>query len=142
MDEKRYGELLAEYRPRLIETPEEHERLLTIAEQLMEKGDTLAPEEEQLLALIVLLVEAYETNAAEDTEEEAEGAAEQVPSPGETLKRLMGSHGMELQDIAHVFGNPHLAREAIEGHRSISHNQARQLSKMFRVPDRLFRNDG
>ena len=51
MDEKRYGELLAEHRPRLIETPDEHERLLTLAESLMEKGDNLSPEEEHLLAL-------------------------------------------------------------------------------------------
>jgi HTH-type transcriptional regulator/antitoxin HigA len=141
MDEKRYGELLAEHRPRLIETAEEHERLLTIAEQLMEKGDALAAEEEQLLALIVLLVEAYETHGADEDGEETD-AAEAIPSPGETLKRLMESHGMELNDVAHIFGNPHLAREAIEGRRSISRNQARQLSKMFRVPDKLFRIEG
>ena len=40
MDENRYGELLKELRPRIIETAEEHERLLTVAESLMEKGDT------------------------------------------------------------------------------------------------------
>ena len=38
MDEAKYGELLRELRPRIIETPEEHERLLSVAENLMEKG--------------------------------------------------------------------------------------------------------
>jgi hypothetical protein len=66
MDEKRYGELLAEHRPRLIESPEEHERLLTLAESLMDRGEELREEEEHLLALIVLLIEAYETHAVED----------------------------------------------------------------------------
>ncbi len=69
MDEKRYGALLAEHRPKLIETPDEHERLLTLAETLMEKGDGLSDEEEHFLALIVLLVEAYETHAGEEDEE-------------------------------------------------------------------------
>jgi hypothetical protein len=74
MDEKRYGELLAEFRPRLIETPDEHERLLVIAESLMEKGEDLSEEEEQALGLIALLIEAFETQVedahGEDIDEE------------------------------------------------------------------------
>ena len=139
MDEKRYGELLAEHRPRLIETPEEHERLLTLAESLMEKGDDLADEEEQLLALIVLLVEAYETHASEEDDIEEEPEAE--PLPHETLKRLMASKGLELHDIADIFGNPHIAREVLEGQRPISRTQARHLAKFFRVPEKLFRDN-
>ena len=33
MDEQRYGALLADVRPRIIETAEEHERLLGLAEE-------------------------------------------------------------------------------------------------------------
>ena len=138
MDEKRYGEILAEHRPRLIETPEEHERLLTLAESLMEKGDNLTLEEEHLLALTVLLVEAFETHASEDEDEEQEPEAE--PLPHETLQRLMTSMGIELQDIADMFGNPQIAREVLEGKRPISRTQARHLSKFFRVPEKLFRD--
>jgi HTH-type transcriptional regulator/antitoxin HigA len=137
MDEQRYGALLADARPRIIETAEEHERLLALAESLMEKGDDLPEEEEKLLALIVLLVEAYEvTSAADDEEEQAE--ADEPPPPHVTLQRLMYSHDIKLDDVAHVFGNPHLAREVIDGKRAISKRQAKELGKFFRVPPRLF----
>jgi len=36
VDQERYGRLLAEFRPGVIESPEEHERLLGIAEQLLD----------------------------------------------------------------------------------------------------------
>lgn len=138
MDENKYGKLLAEHRPRLIETPEEHERLLTLAETFMEKGDVLSAEEEHLLALIVLLVEAYETHGSEEDDEEAE-SPQTAPSPHDTLRRLMTSKGIDLHDIADIFGNPHIAREVFEGQRPISRSQARQLAKFFRVPEKLFR---
>src|SRR5687768_991372 len=139
MDEKRYGELLAQHRPRLIETSEEHERLLTLAESMMEKGDELSAEEESLLALVVLLVEAYETNASEEDEEGSQ-TPDTEPLPHETLRRLMTSNAIELDDIASIFGNPHITREVLEGQRPISRTQARQLAKFFRVPEKLFRD--
>lgn len=135
MDETRYGALLASARPRIIETPEEHERLLALAESLMEKGDDLPEEEEKLLALIVLLVEAYEITAAGEDEDDQ---PEESPAPNITLQRLMYSHDIKLEDVAHVFGNPHLAREVIDGKREISKRQAKELAKFFRVPARLF----
>jgi antitoxin component HigA of HigAB toxin-antitoxin module len=139
MDDKRYGELLAQHRPRLIETSEEHERLLTLAESMMEKGDELSAEEESLLALIVLLVEAYETHASEEDEEERQ-PPEANPPPHETLRRLMSSNAIELNDVSSIFGSPHIAREVLEGQRLISRTQARQLAKFFRVPEKLFRD--
>ena len=137
MDEQRYGALLADARPRIIETAEEHERLLALAESLMEKGDDLPEEEEKLLALIVLLIEAYEVTSAGDEEEE-QGESDEPPPPHITLQRLMYSHDIKLDDVAHVFGNPHLAREIIDGKRAISKRQAKELGKFFRVPARLF----
>ena len=136
MDEGRYGQLLAEARPRIIETPEEHDRLLAFAESLMESGETLPEEEEKLLALIVLLIEAYQLHFAND--EGGEEEAEQAPPPHVTLERLMYSHDLKLEDIAHVFGNPYLAREVLDGKREISKRQAKELGKFFRVPPKLF----
>ena len=144
MDEQRYGQLLAEHRPRLIETPDEHERLLTIAEQLMEKGEDLPPEEEQLLALIVLLVEAYETHALEDEDEgepESGDDEQEPPSPHATLSRLMDTHRVSVNDIADIFGTPHVAREVLDGRRPISRSQAKHLARFFRVPEKLFRHE-
>lgn len=135
MDEERYGTLLADARPRIVETPEEHERLLGLAEGLMEKGE-LAEEEEKLLALIVLLIEAYEVSFALEDDEGEE--PEEAPAPHVTLQRLMFSHDLKVDDVAHLFGNPHVAREVLEGKRDISKRQAKELGKFFRVPPRLF----
>jgi HTH-type transcriptional regulator/antitoxin HigA len=136
MDEARYGNLLKEIRPRIIETPEEHERLLLTAEALMEKGDALSPEEREVLALVALLIEAFEANVLDEDEDEE---SDEIPAPHITLQRLMQSHGIGVDDIAPVFGNPHLAREVLDGKRPISRAQAKELGHYFRVPPKLFR---
>src|SRR4051812_2379110 len=109
MDENRYGELLKDIRPRIIETAEEHERLLTVAENLMEKGDALSPEEREALALVVLLIEAFEANVLqEDDSGNDDQDSEESANPAEphiALHRLMQRHQLELDDIAPVFGN-------------------------------------
>ncbi|MBC8167194.1 MAG: hypothetical protein H7Y20_15160 [Bryobacteraceae bacterium] len=142
MDEAKYGELLKEIRPRIIELPEEHERLLTIAENMMEKGDSLTEEEREALAMIVLLIEAFEAQVIEDDptegDEPTEGAEDEQPPPHIALQRLMASNRLELGDIASLFGTPGLAREAIEGRRPISQGQARELGNYFKVPAKLF----
>lgn len=136
IDDKKYGELLAESRPGIIETSDEHERMLRLAEALMEKGDSLTPEEEKLLALIVLLVEAYDLNVSGEDEEQDE--PEEAPAPNVTLQRLMYSHDIKIDDLTHVFGNPYVAREVLDGKRTISKRQAKELGKFFRVPSNLF----
>lgn len=139
MDEERYGDLLKEIRPRIIENPDEHERLLSVAETLMEKGDLLSSEEREALALIVLLIEAFESQVIQEDEDETDES--EIPAPYITLQRLMQSHGVELSDIASIFGNPLAAREVMEGRRPISRGQARDLGRFFRVPDKLFREE-
>lgn len=140
--EERYAALLAAARPCVIETPEEHERLLSAAERLMEKGNGLAPEEVKLLSLLVCLIEAFEAGL-DEVEEEDEGDHEPVgkadpPKPYETLQRLMQARTLELSDVEHVFGNGRLAREVLAGKRPISRGQARELAKFFQVPAKLF----
>jgi HTH-type transcriptional regulator / antitoxin HigA len=56
----RYGNLLAEYQPRIIKTEEENERFLAIVEDLMHRSK-LSPEENALLDLIVKLIEDFES---------------------------------------------------------------------------------
>jgi HTH-type transcriptional regulator/antitoxin HigA len=139
MNEERYGELLREIRPRLIDSVEEHERLLSIAESMMEKGEALAEEEREALALIVLLIEAFESQVMDGEDGESdEEEEEKTPAPHVALQRLMGSHNVEVDDIAPIFGTPHYAREVLDGKRPISKNQAKELAKYFSVPARLF----
>lgn len=136
MDHERYGQLLAETRPGIIDTPEEHERLLGIAERLMEKADKLTEEEERLLALIVFVVEAYEASTDSDDDDEESGG--QPARPHETLQRLMTARGLELGDIADIFGNPHIAREVLAGKRAITRGQAKELGRFFQAPVKIF----
>lgn len=139
MDEARYGDLLKEIRPRIIETPEEHERLLSIAEKMMEKGETLSAEERELLALLVLLIEAFESNVLDEEDGEEEEEAEEPPLPHIVLQRLMESQGVEFEDVVPIFGNPQVAREVLDGNHPISRGQAKELGHYFRVPPKLFR---
>ena len=54
IDEERYAELLAQARPALIESPEEHEKIRSaLPNSWMEKGEQLTPEERRLLAVFV-----------------------------------------------------------------------------------------
>src|ERR1700693_573732 len=104
IDSAKYGELLAKAVPGVIEDPEEHERLLTAAEELMDKGEALSPEERKLLELLVLLIEVFEHQFAEglDSDEDETADHDPLPLPQETLQRLMGKRGWEplmLNDI-------------------------------------------
>jgi len=143
MDEQRYAELLAAARPGVIGTPEEHERVLTIAEELMDKGERLSPEEEKLLELLVLLIGAFEAEVeaqveAQEDDEDDDGEPAALPRPNETLQRLLQARGWDSTVLTDVFGNPHLAGEALAGRRPISKGQAKALAKLFQVPPKLF----
>jgi antitoxin component HigA of HigAB toxin-antitoxin module len=139
IDAELYGRLLAVVQPGLIETPEEHERLIAVAERLIEKGAELPAEEEKLLALLTLLIEAYEAGFYEEDEDDEEAGETVTPAqPHETLRRLLEARSLELSDVADIFGNPRAAHEALDGRRPISRGQARQLAQLFQVPAKLF----
>jgi antitoxin component HigA of HigAB toxin-antitoxin module len=134
MDEKRYGELLAQTLPAVIETLEEHERLLTLAEKLMDKGDQLSVEERRLLKLLAFLIEVFESEA-DDEEEETE---HRLPEPHETLQRLMEARNWDASALVDVFGNPRAATEVLAGRKEITKGQAKQLGRLFEAPAKLF----
>jgi HTH-type transcriptional regulator / antitoxin HigA len=139
MDEKRYGELLAQTLPAVIETLEEHERLLTIAEGLMDKGEALSIEERRLLKLLAFLIEVFES--AEDDSEEDE-TEHRLPQPHETLQRLMEARNWDASALVDVFGNPRAAAEVLAGRKEITKGQAKQLGRLFEVSAKLFLKEG
>ena len=58
LDEKKYSRLLAKTGPRVIETEQEHNRLLEQVRELMERDEKeLSTEEVRLLDLLVGLIE-------------------------------------------------------------------------------------
>jgi len=59
-DRTTYSNLLAEIAPKAIETEEEYDRLLAVAQRLT-FAKNLTPEEKILYKLLVTLIEVYET---------------------------------------------------------------------------------
>ena len=122
-----YSNLLSQYIPQVIETEEEYDRALTIAEKLtFAKNRTL--EEKALHKLIVALIEAYET----------ENYPMKESTPYEILQHLMESSSTKQADLVSVIGSSGVVSEVVNGKRSISKAQAKALGDYFKVSSNLF----
>ena len=128
IDPVRYRRLLSRTMPVIIETEEENERMLTILEKLMKKGENLSAEEEKLLKLLVRLVEDFEQRFYHPREAE----------PLEVLHHLMEARGIKQSQLWEVFGSKGVASEVLNGKRGISKTHARALANYFHVPADLF----
>ena len=122
-----YSELLREVTPKVIETEEEYERTLAIVEQLTFNLNR-TQEESALYKLLVMLVEAYET--------------EHYPllqsSPDEVLRHIMEASGTRQADLVGIVGSSGVVSEIVNGKRTISKAQAKILAQLFKVSPSLF----
>ncbi len=122
-----YSNLLSQYIPQVIETEEEYDRALTIAEKLtFAKNRTL--EEKALHKLVVALIEAYET----------ENYPMKESTPHEILQHLMESSSTKQADLVSIIGSSGVVSEVVNGKRSISKAQAKALGDYFKVSSNLF----
>ena len=128
IDPARYRRLLSRTMPVVIETEEENERMLTIVEKLMKKGENLSAEEEKLLKLLARLVEDFEQRYYRPDEAE----------PLEVLHHLMEARGIKQSQLWELFGSKGIASEVLSGKRGISKTHARALADYFHVPADLF----
>jgi len=126
-DKTIYSNLLSEYIPQVIETEEEYDRALAIAEKLT-FAKNRSPEEKALHKLLVTLIEAYETANYPMTES----------SPHEILQHLMDSSGTRQADLLGIIGSSGVVSEVVNGKRAISKAQARALGEYFKVSSSLF----
>ena len=125
-DRATYSNLLAEIAPKAIETEDEYDRLLAIAERLtFAKNST--PEERILYKLLVTLIEVYET---ENYPIESE--------PHEILQHIMESSGTRQADLVGIIGSSGVVSEVVNGKRAISKAQAKALGDYFKVSPSLF----
>ncbi|MEG4287155.1 transcriptional regulator [Microcoleus sp. A006_D1] len=126
-DRANYSNLLAEVAPRAIETEEECDRLLAVAERLtFAKNRT--PEEKALYKLLVTLIEVYETqNYPIDKSE-----------PHEILQHIMEASGTRQADLVGIIGSSGVVSEVVNGKRAISKAQAKALGNYFKVSPSLF----
>ena len=122
-----YSKLLAEIAPRAIETEEEYDRLLALAERLT-FAKNLTPEERALYKLLVTLIEVYETeNYPMDKSE-----------PHEILQHIMESSGTRQADLVGIIGSSGVVSEVVNGKRAISKAQAKALGDHFKISPSLF----
>jgi HTH-type transcriptional regulator / antitoxin HigA len=128
LDERRYRKLLEEALPVAIRTQAEYHRLLGRAADLMEKPeDEISEEEGRLLALLSILIEEYENRA------------HPLPKskPHKMLAYLLKEKNMKPSDLWTVLPKSRVS-EILNGKRSISKTQARQLAELLHVPIDLF----
>jgi HTH-type transcriptional regulator / antitoxin HigA len=126
-DQNTYRHLLAEVAPLPIETEEEYERILKLVEKLtFHKNRT--NEEQVLHKLLVVLIEAYET----------ENYPMEQSTPHEILKHIMEASGTLQTDLVGIIGSSSVVSEIINGKRSISNEQAKALGEYFKVSPSLF----
>jgi len=126
-DPNTYRYLLAEVVPLPIETEEEYERILKLVEKLtFQKNRT--NEEQVLHKLLVVLIEAYET----------ENYPMEQSTPHEILKHIMEASGTLQTDLVGIIGYSDVVSEIVNGKRSISKEQAKALGEYFKVSPSLF----
>jgi HTH-type transcriptional regulator / antitoxin HigA len=121
-----YGDFLAKYQPKAIETEAENEAAIVLAESLEHHQRT--PEEDTLLELLIILIEKFEE------------ASYPVPNvePDRMLLHLMEARNMKQEELVGVIGSRGVVSEIVNGKRSISKAQAKELSQLFHVSPSLF----
>lgn len=128
LDEPRYRKLLDEALPVAIHTPEEYNRLLGRVAVLMDRPeDEISEEEGRLLELLSIVIEEYENRVYP------------LPKgkPHKILAYLLKEKNMKPSDLWTVLPKSRVS-EILNGKRSISKTQAKQIAQLLHVPVDLF----
>jgi HTH-type transcriptional regulator / antitoxin HigA len=125
---KVYGDLLARYQPKIIATEAENERALSVVEELAHQTD-LTPEEDQLLELLIVLVEKFETEHYPPNN---------LSTPISRLTFLVSENNLDRADLIEVFGSQNIVSEVLNGNHQISKSQALRLGELFNLNPALF----
>ena len=128
LDLKSYGSLLAETTPKVIESEEEYQYFLSLAEELLEKEVNKTVEEDKLLKLLVLLIEEYEENNYQLKD----------IAPHQLLQHLMDARDLKPKDLIHLFNSSGYTSDIINGKRPITADIAKKLGKFFNVDPGIF----
>jgi HTH-type transcriptional regulator/antitoxin HigA len=128
INKRKYGALLADALPAVIKTEEENERMLALAEQLIDKGESRTPEEDQLFELVTKLIEDFEE--------------EHYPIPDAPPHRilcfLMEQNDLRQSDLPPIFGSRGYVSDVVNGKRAISETHDKALGNMFHVSPEVF----
>jgi HTH-type transcriptional regulator / antitoxin HigA len=124
---KVYGQLVAEVKPKVIETEDEYEQFLAVAERLT-FNQNQTPEESALYDLVTMLVEAYEIEHYD---------IDRV-SPSEVLQHIIESSGIDVTDLVEIFGSSESVEQVLAGTKSIDPAQAQALANRFKLSPTIF----
>ena len=125
---EKYGELLSQYKPKLIRTEAENEKALAIVEALIHHPNR-SLEENELFALLLTLIEKFEQDHY------LPGAAS---TPRSRLLFLMEQRQLKPADLISLLGSEDALAAVMNGDREISTFQARALGAFFHVDPGLF----
>jgi HTH-type transcriptional regulator / antitoxin HigA len=124
---KVYGQLVAEVKPKVIETEDEYAQFLAVAERLtFQQNQT--PEESALYDLVTMLVEAYEQQHYEIDR----------ASPSEVLQHIIESSGIDRTELVNIFGSSELVAQVLAGTKSIDPIWAQALGSRFKLSPKIF----
>jgi HTH-type transcriptional regulator / antitoxin HigA len=122
-----YSQLVAEVTPKVIETEDEYEQFLAVAERLTFKKDQ-TPEESALYDLVTMLVETYE----------AQHYSIDESSPSEVLLHIIESSGISKVDLIDIFGSSEILTQVLAGKKAINISQANILGDRFQLSPTVF----
>jgi HTH-type transcriptional regulator/antitoxin HigA len=123
----RYRKLLDETVPVAIHSAAEYRRLLSAAQELMEKSDgELSTEEGRLLELLGIVIDEYENRTLPLPKTE----------PHRMLAAILEERGMKPNELYSILPKSRVS-EILSGKRSISKAQAKQLAEHLKVPIEL-----
>ena len=129
IDEKKYRLLLAKYRPAVIRSDDEHDRLAGLLMKLALAEERTA-EEERLIELIERLVD--------DCDDLRMKGRLQGLEPKALLQHLMEEGGLRPVDLVDCFGSQPVVSAVMAGRRQINSEHARRLSRRFGLPLDMF----
>jgi HTH-type transcriptional regulator / antitoxin HigA len=124
---KVYGQLVADVKPKVIETEDEYEQFLVVAERLTFKQEQ-TPEESALYDLVTMLVEAYE----------AEHYPIDKSSSVEVLQHIIESSGIDPTELVNIFGSSEAVTQVLAGTKMIDLDQAKTLADRFKLSPSIF----
>lgn|ERR1035437_5931383 len=124
---RKYGSLLAQVLPKVIETDAELERFAEILETLDTADRPLSREQLAMQSLLAQLIHDYDNRVE----------LPDVP-PLRMLQYLMEQRDLRQADLVPVFGSRSVASDVLNGKRDFSKAHIRQLADFFHVSPALF----
>ena len=124
---RKYGDLLTQVLPKVIETDKELEHFAEILETLDTSVRRLTREETAMQSLLVQLIQNYDDRVD----------LPDVP-PLEMLRYLMEQGGLRQANLLPVFGSRSIASAVLNGKRELSKAHIRGLAGFFHVSPEVF----